>query len=556
MTSATAVRAGRPRRRFVVGAAAIVGALAVLLGPATPAQAHAVITATSPAQGSVVSQAPRTVQLAFNEPVRVIAGRTQVIAPDGKRINAGDPVTDGQRLTVTLRDPARPLGTYVVSYRIISADNHAIAGAFTFSVGAPSATTAGIGEVETRPGVQAAVAVAKYAGYAGLTLTVGPLLVLLVFRPRRWSWRGPLLLASVGGGVLAAGTVASLWLQVPYVSGAGVFDVSGTELRQTMVSGYGLALLARLGLIVAACAVVAYLVRARRSRAARVGLAVVGLVALVTWPLAGHPMASAVPAVMASADVVHLAGMSVWVGGLVALLAFVVPRAHARQLRLILPVWSRWAAVAVYWLVATGVVQALVQTGALGQLTGTVYGRLLLVKVGLVVAVLAAAAYARRLVRRRAGDSARALRFTMTAEAGIAALILAASSLLTQATPARSAGVEAAATATAKGFVTTLNSNLYAVQFEIFPAQVGEYNTFHGFAYTPEGKPLDVAEWKLTAALPAAGIEPMDNPVGPLLGNQGLGNVAFPIPGQWTLTLTVRTSDIDQATVTTTVQVR
>jgi copper transport protein len=554
MTSAS--RSTLLRRVVAVIAAVAAGTLSVMLVPATPALAHAVVTATSPAQGSVVSQTPRTVSLTFNEPVSPVPGRTQVIAPDGKRINDGDAVASGQTLSITLRDADRPLGTYVVSYRIISADNHAIAGAFTFSVGAPSANTAGVAEVTTRTEVQVAVAVAKYAGYAGLTLAVGSLLVLLALRPRRWSWRGPLRAAAAGGVLMVAGTCASLWLQVPYSSGAAMFDVSGSELRQTLTSGFGLALLARLALTAVAVAVVAGLIRRRRSRPARIALVGVAVAALVTWPVAGHPMTSAMPAVMAAADVVHLAGMSVWLGGLIALLTFVLPRADVRHLRLILPAWSKWAAVAVYWLIGTGVVQALIQIGSPGQLTSTGYGRLMLAKVALVVVVLAVAGYARRLVHRRAETPARTLRYTMVAEVAIAALILAASSLLTQATPARSAGVEAAATAQARGFVTTLNSKLYAVQFEIFPAQVGEYNTFHGFVYTPEGKPLDVAEWKLTAALPAAGIEPMDNPVGVLLGNQGLGNVAFPIAGEWTLAITIRTSDIDQATVTTTVQIR
>nr|WP_221383105.1 hypothetical protein [Actinoplanes polyasparticus] len=35
----------------------------------------------------------------------------------------------------------------------------------------------------------------------------------------------------------------------------------------------------------------------------------------------------------------------------------------------------------------------------------------------------------------------------------------------------------------------------------------------HAFAYTPESKPLRVEEWTVTAALPAQGIEPLDNPV-------------------------------------------
>ena len=133
--------------------------------------------------------------------------------------------------------------------------------------------------------------------------------------------------------------------------------------------------------------------------------------------------------------------------------------------------------------------------------------------------------------------------------------MLAASAVLVQLGPGRNVDVEAAAAARAQGFSATLNSPLYAVQLEVYPATVGEYNSFHAFVFTPDGRPLPVVEWTVTAALPEQGIEPMPNPVYSLLGNQGLGNLTFPLAGQWRLTLTLRVSDFDQATVTVQVPV-
>jgi len=402
----------------------------------------------------------------------------------------------------------------------------------------------------------AAVPVAKYFGYAGLTLTLGPLLLLLTLWPRRLSRRGVLRLLWTGVGLLTAGTLASLWLQAPYASGAAIFDVSPAELRQVATGQYGVTLLARLGLIAMAVALARHVLRTRRARGARIALVLVVLGGLVTWPLAGHQIASPAPPIMVAADVAHLASMSVWLGGLAVLVGFLLRRADPRELRIILPVWSRWAAAAVYWLVAAGVVQAVVQVDTPAHLLTTDYGLLIVAKVALVAAVLAVAFFSRRLVRREGGAPVSPLRRAVYGEIAIVAVILAASSVLTQATPARNADIEAAAAAKAKGFATTLTSNLYAVQFDVFPAEVGEYNTLHASVYTPDGRPLDVAEWKVTLALPSASIEPMANPVGTLLGNQGLGNLTFPVPGDWQLSLTIRTSDIDQATVTTTIPVK
>jgi copper transport protein len=57
-------------------------------------------------------------------------------------------------------------------------------------------------------------------------------------------------------------------------------------------------------------------------------------------------------------------------------------------------------------------------------------------------------------------------------------------------------------------------------------------------------------------ALPSAGIEPIEVPLLPLTDNHATGEISLPASGEWQLRVTVRTSDIDQATVTATVPVR
>jgi copper transport protein len=559
--------------------AALVGVLATLAAPARPAAAHAVLTSTAPARAAVIAEAPTELRLRFSEPVRVVPGRTQVLAPDGKRINDGDPTGGpGGALRVALRPADRPQGTYLVSYRVISADSHPVAGSFTFSVGAPSAAAPRPAREGAHPAVAVGVAAARYLGYAGLALLVGPVLLLATLWPRRLRDRGPVRLPRYGLGLLAAGTLASLWLQAPYATGAGPLDVSAAELRGVLASPYGIALLARLALLAAIAVLLPRALAAGRApwRARDGGgaggggaggggklalLAVLGLATLATWPLAGHPAASPRPWLSGPADVVHLAAMAVWLGGLVVLVPL-VRRADRRELGVILPAWSRWATIAVYWLVAGGVVQALIELGPPRTLVETRYGQLLLAKAALLLAVLGVAAYSRRLVRRWTSRRAAAhqpagarLRGAIGVELGVTALVLVASAVLVQTVPARNAGVETAAAEQARGFATTLTSPLYSVQVEIFPAQVGPYNTLHAFVYRPDGRPATPVEWTVTGALPAAGIEPVVNPIVTIRGNQGIGPVNFPLPGRWQLRLTIRVSETEQATVSTTVEV-
>ncbi|SCL43205.1 Copper-binding protein CopC (methionine-rich) [Micromonospora aurantiaca] len=172
--------------------------LAVPLAPASPCAAHAALVATSPVRDEVIGYAPREVVLAFSEPGFPVAGRVQVLGPDGKMINNGEPVLDGATMRIPVRVPDKPLGTYLVSYRVASADSHPIAGSFAYSAGAPSATAPqGAGGAD-RPG-RVLVPAAKYASYLGLVLAVGPVLLVATMWPRRLSRRGATVMAFTRG---------------------------------------------------------------------------------------------------------------------------------------------------------------------------------------------------------------------------------------------------------------------------------------------------------------------------------------------------------------------
>src|SRR3954447_8276247 len=107
----------RPRAgRFLAACAGLfVGLSWVLLGPAAPASAHAALVGSDPADGAIVPDAPNKVTLTFSESVQLISGKIQVLAPDNSRADQGDPVQQGDTVTIPLRTGGGP-GTYLVSY--------------------------------------------------------------------------------------------------------------------------------------------------------------------------------------------------------------------------------------------------------------------------------------------------------------------------------------------------------------------------------------------------------------------------------------------------------
>ncbi|SCG54925.1 Copper-binding protein CopC (methionine-rich) [Micromonospora halophytica] len=151
--------------------------LCVPLLPAAPASAHAVLVATAPVRDAVLGSPPSEVVVTFSEPVSPVPDRVQVLGPDGRRVHTGEPSVRGATMRISVRVPERPLGTYLVSYRVISADSHPVAGSFTYSAGAPSLSPPQADDEADPQPAGILVPVAKYAGYLGLVLVVGPTLL-------------------------------------------------------------------------------------------------------------------------------------------------------------------------------------------------------------------------------------------------------------------------------------------------------------------------------------------------------------------------------------------
>jgi copper transport protein len=553
-----------PRRLLAALAGALLGIFALFALPAGPAAAHAALIRTVPVQGSVVQQAPGEIVITFSEVVTPVRDKIKVIGPDGNRVDRGSPKVTGDDLHIPLRSDG-DRGTYVVGYRVISADGHPVGAAFTYSLGAPSQNNA-TADVQsggqTDRVVSAGIDVSNFLGYAGLILVAGPALVLMLLWPRRLDRRGPTRLAYGGLGLLALATLLELYLEVPYSVGTGIFGITGGDLGTELVDRYGIAHLVRLGVIACSAVLLRPVLAGGGGSWRRWALIVLGVAGAATWGIAGHPGTSAAPALTVVADTVHLGGVALWIGGLIVLFAFLLRRADPEELGAILPVWSDWAAASVAALVLAGTAQALVEIGSFGALLHTTYGKLVLVKAGLLAVVLVVALFSRRLVRRGAADAdgepdptvGRRLRRTVLLEVVGAVVIIGVASVLVQTTPARTqAAVDAGAGQTGQ-FATTMNSPLYQLQVDIEPTQTGP-NEIHLYAYTPQGAPLKVLEWKVSAGLPAQGIEPIAAVLTPITDSHDVGQITLPVAGSWTFSFTLRTTEIDEATVTTTVKV-
>ncbi|MER5438326.1 copper resistance protein CopC [Streptomyces sp. NPDC002790] len=400
---------------------AVTGAL---LAGAAPASAHAALTGSDPKQGAVVDAAPKKVSLTFSESVAISDGAVRVLDPAGKRVDDGKVAHPGGTTYAVGLHSGLPDGTFTVTYQVVSADSHPVAGAYTFSIGAPSKTSAVVADQNAGGGVVGGIyGVARYVSYAGFALLVGGAAFVLGCW-RRGAGSKPVQRVVVGAWTaLTAATMAMLLMRGSY-TGSGklgdIFDMS--LLGQVLQTKTGAALTSRLLLLAAAALFIAVLfgayakkneetaqgsadgedTGAKERNDLTFGLSVGGTVVAAglaaTWAMAEHASTGIQAGLAMPVDVLHLLAVATWFGGLTTLLValYRVPTIEGSVVRR----FSRVAFCSVLVLVATGLYQSWRQVGSWSALTGTAYGQLLMVKVGLVAVLVGVAWISRKWTAR------------------------------------------------------------------------------------------------------------------------------------------------------------
>ncbi|MGW6152285.1 copper resistance CopC/CopD family protein [Streptomyces sp. NPDC055144] len=405
---------------------AVTGAL---LAGAAPVSAHAALTGSDPKQGAVVEQAPTRVSLTFSEEVAMSDGSVRVLDPAGKRVDTGKTTDLGGTTYGVPLHSGLPDGTFTVAYQVVSADSHPVSGAFTFSIGAPSKTTAALPDQTAGGGVVGGLyGVARYLSYAGFILTVGGAAFVLACWPRGAGVR-PVQRVVVGGWITLTGaTLAMLLMRGSYTGSGAVGDIFDlTLLGQVLQTKSGAALVSRLLLLAAAALFIAVLFGAYEKRTdpkekkdltfgLAIGGAVVAAGLAATWAMAEHASTGIQAGLAMPVDVLHLLSVAAWLGGLTTLLValYRAPSIEATAVRR----FSRVAFCAVSTLAATGLYQSWRQVGSWSALTGTRYGQLLLLKIGLVAVMVGVAWISRKWTGRLSEELAPEAAATTVIEEG------------------------------------------------------------------------------------------------------------------------------------------
>jgi copper transport protein len=148
-------------------------------------------------------------------------------------------------------------------------------------------------------------------------------------------------------------------------------------------------------------------------------------------------------------------------------------------------------------------------------------------------------------------------------EVTVGIVVLVVTTLLTGTQPGRAA-TEAAAVRTASGptlgasatvpFDLGASGGRGKVQIDLTPGRSGE-NTVQAVVFGPDGGITTVPEVRLTFTLSGQNLGPLDARLENKGGYWGSDTLNLPLTGVWTMKVTVRTTDIDQATVSKRIRV-
>jgi copper transport protein len=515
------------------------GRIAVVLAAATAAlllpvaaSAHAYLVRTVPAASVILNAPPPSVALTFDEAVEPRFALISVTDVGGHHVTSGS-LQRSPANPNTLLVPLRklPEGWYLVYWRAISIDGHPVQGAFTFAVGpnagpAPQFTIPHISQTATTT----PLLIARWAVFLTVMTAVG-LFFLRIFlaRPlvRRVSGTNlrALDLAFVVASVLGLLALPAYLEESTAVDSLRSFFSLGALVPLWRTTSFGrgyLEMEVAFALFCAAAWIALWVdrpdrpVRSVASLLSTFGALAAAAAVLVFPGAAGHAAQTAPRGVAVMLDWLHLVSGSIWLGGLIGLFVLWRSLPAARRvagLIVCVPRFSNAAFVSVLVLLGTGVGASVLHLPVLGALWETSYGKVILVKSGILAATMPLAAV--NLLRNKPGlvaaaenaplgeRPARLLRVLVGTEALLVVGAVFAAALLSSLAPPPPAFAEQEAAQLHVGpgkVAATVEQSGYTLQVLVDPNKAVAPNSF-ALKLTRNGKPVRGAAVTLTFAM-------------------------------------------------------
>lgn len=397
------------KRLFVSTVIATIGLLAISGGAAL---AYNSISGSSPADGEVLASPPTLWTITFAKSVPLGSASGQVVTDTGQRQDLPNPRTGTTDNVIVFDFPQNLTGTITGRWRLVGTDGHVISGRVTFTApqattSAPNTSTATAAANVSLPLATEKAALSETIRVSTRFITFVAIIVLggLLFanfyiaQGALSTPRGRLLTSMAAIGTLLT-PIISLWILVDDVRGS---DGSIWSALSTVRSlSIGPMIMFR---IVAGAAIV-FLTRSILKRkiihdSGTRKLALLLTMYCVALAYGGHSRSLASPWLGVPTDVIHVIAVSVWLGGLAAVVLVIVPAVSVEQSMIAFERFGFAAQGAVPAIMVTGVVQSLRLHGNVWSVFSSSHGLLLLAKISVVMIMLLLGNRNRKLLASR-----------------------------------------------------------------------------------------------------------------------------------------------------------
>lgn len=533
---------------------AVLVGLAFMLGPgALPAAAHAQLLGSDPQDRAVLDTAPASAELRFNENVQLIDGAIRLFPSDGDPVVLQAQVADN---TVKIKVPSDlGNGGYALSYRLVSADGHPLSGVITFQIGqnvtaAPDLSSLG----QTPTSTEFAVSAATFLQYLGLLVFAGTIFFETLIRRSAGRAAGIRRLLAWSLGTAGVASLLLIPLSALRIVGKHPFDLAPVSSWAREVQWQSVAVAA---VVVMAGGAGVLLSRRWSHRVWRSTTVVLAVLAVSSPLLVGHTETVRPRWLMVGADLGHLLAGAYWLGGVLGLMRMMAttrpgehggpPRSDPAPAAVVVARFSRYAVVSVVLLTVSGVLMGWRILQSWDALFTTSYGHQLLLKLSIVVAVLGLAIWNRawllpRIAERdQARDQWITLRRTVSYESALLVSVLVITAFLTNSSPSH----EHAPTAqTSDVQALHAESQGLTVDGTMRPGSAGTNDVVLRLVY--RGDAVTTDDVTVEARLPAQELGPFSvTPTRDTASGEYHATLSLPVPGEWTLQVSV---GVDQFT--------
>ncbi len=389
----------RSPRVFVLAVVAATLPLVLVLFASETAYAHGELEKSSPRANSVLTSAPDRVVIQMTEAPDPVFSEIKVFNKDGERVDAENTRIVGDTSLSVDVESLEP-GTYTVAWQVTSvSDAHVTNGTFRFTVGGGGRLFLGTGnilsldDVDTQPTLSNTTI--RWAELLGLAILAGaattlllvwwPIMSLVSEATMRQIGRRFRFLALTGLALVAITLVADIIdkTQASTSGESGFFQTMSDILLNSQPDWLFL-----IRLPIAALLVLLWyrVLKWDGHTKPRVLWIAVGLSAALALgrSFGSHATAAGdnLLAVSLASDFIHLAAASIWIGGLISLIAgiHILRRTNPEVIGRVVARFSNLAIVSVLAISVTGVYNVWLEVGSLRALTETSYGKVLIVK--------------------------------------------------------------------------------------------------------------------------------------------------------------------------------